>query len=179
MGTGTALADNPRLTARTGTDARQPLRVVMGFRKPADDAAIRGPGFLHLRTRDVHGALSQLTHHGVRHLMVEGGPTVAGAFLRAGVVDEVFTYVAPILLGDGTPMLPSLGIPTLAEASRWQLDPAGGVGLTQLGADIRLHLRPEEIAGRSELFPTSPDTPLHDSPARAASHDQEPPCSQE
>ncbi|WP_049822435.1 bifunctional diaminohydroxyphosphoribosylaminopyrimidine deaminase/5-amino-6-(5-phosphoribosylamino)uracil reductase RibD [Arthrobacter sp. H41] len=179
VGTGTVLADDPRLTARPGSDARQPLRVVMGLREPPDDAAIRGPGFLHLATRDVNGALDQLMQRGVRHLMVEGGPTIAGAFLHAGVVDEIFSYVAPIILGDGKPLIPSLGISTLAAASRWRFDPAGGVAVQQLGADLRLHLRPEDDAD-GPAPPAVPLQPPSQTPTtQSASRDQEPPCSQE
>ncbi|OUM42609.1 bifunctional diaminohydroxyphosphoribosylaminopyrimidine deaminase/5-amino-6-(5-phosphoribosylamino)uracil reductase RibD [Arthrobacter sedimenti] len=145
VGTGTVLADNPRLTARTdGTQGARGagLRVVLGQGTVPDDAAIRGPGFLHLATRDVRLALGELYGRGVRHLMVEGGPRVASAFLRAGVVDELFSYVAPLILGDGAPAFPELGVTTLGEAERWRLDDAGGPAVQQLGADVRVHLRP-------------------------------------
>lgn len=179
IGTGTALADNPRLTARTGTDARQPLRVVMGLREPAHDAAVRGTGFLHLATRDVGAALDQLMQSGVRHLMVEGGPVIAGAFLRAGVVDELFSYVAPMILGEGKSMIPPLGISTLAAASRWCFDPAGGAVVQQLGADLRFHLRPQDGANGPEPPAVFTEPLLKTPPTRSASQDQEPPCSQE
>ncbi|MBG6218410.1 diaminohydroxyphosphoribosylaminopyrimidine deaminase/5-amino-6-(5-phosphoribosylamino)uracil reductase [Arthrobacter sp. CAN_A6] len=179
VGTGTVLADDPRLTARTEGSDRQPLRVVMGLRQPAADAAVRGPGFLHLATRDVAAALDQLMQAGVRHLMVEGGPTIAGAFLRAGVVDEIFSYVAPIILGDGKPLIPPLGISTLAAASRWRLDPDGGAAVQQLGADLRLHLRPDDTADAPEPPAVSTQPATQTPPTPSAPRDQEPPCSQE
>ncbi|MEG9247968.1 bifunctional diaminohydroxyphosphoribosylaminopyrimidine deaminase/5-amino-6-(5-phosphoribosylamino)uracil reductase RibD [Arthrobacter sp. Soc17.1.1.1] len=153
VGTGTVLADDPRLTARQDAALSAPLssplpagrpglRVVMGERPVPDGAAVRGEGFLHLPTRDVHEVLDALHGRGVRHLLVEGGPRIASAFLRAGVVDEVFSYVAPLLLGDGAAAFPALGVTTLAAASRWQLDDAGGPAVGRFGPDVRLHLRP-------------------------------------
>ncbi|MHA7144336.1 bifunctional diaminohydroxyphosphoribosylaminopyrimidine deaminase/5-amino-6-(5-phosphoribosylamino)uracil reductase RibD [Arthrobacter sp. TmT3-37] len=146
VGTGTLLADDPRLTPR-GAPAATPtpgkgLRVVMGRTAVPEDAAIRGPGFLHLPTRDVREVLDELFGRGVRHLLVEGGPRVASAFLREGVVDELFSYVAPLVLGDGAPAFPDLGVGTLEAAARWALDDAGGPGIQQLGPDVRMHLRP-------------------------------------
>lgn len=152
VGTGTVLADDPRLTARTGAPAgsaapagRIRLRVVMGETPVPADAAIRGEGFLHLATRDVRDALDQLHARGVRHLLVEGGPRIASAFLRAGVVDELFSYTAPLILGDGAPAFPDLGVATLGQALRWRIDDAGGHGVQHLGGDVRIHLRPPPV----------------------------------
>ena len=121
----------------------------MGLSDVPADAAIRGEGFLHLRTRDVRAVLDELHGRGVRHLLVEGGPTVTSAFLRAGAVDEVFSYIAPMMMGDGAPAYPDLGVHTLAEAVTWTLDPAGGPAVEQFGADVRLHLRPHLRPRRS------------------------------
>ena len=46
-------------------------------------------------------ALKALYDRGVRHVLLEGGPTLAGAFVEAGCVDEVVAYLAPKLLGAG------------------------------------------------------------------------------
>ena len=51
-----------------------------------------------------------------QHVFLEGGPTLAAAFLRAGLVDEVVGYVAPMLLGAGRPMIGKLGIETIGDA---------------------------------------------------------------
>lgn len=145
VGTGTVLTDNPRLTARAldGSDApRQPLRAVMGRRAVPPDAAIRGQGFLQLETHDPVTALQELHHSGVRHVLVEGGPQLAGVFLMADLVDELFTYTAPMLLGSGIPAFQRLGVATLRDAHVWQLDPGGADAIAQLGDDIRLHLKP-------------------------------------
>ncbi|MCM0617173.1 bifunctional diaminohydroxyphosphoribosylaminopyrimidine deaminase/5-amino-6-(5-phosphoribosylamino)uracil reductase RibD [Paenarthrobacter sp. TYUT067] len=146
VGTGTVLIDNPRLTARTpegGLSAHQPLRAVMGLREVPEDAAVRGTDgrFLHLPTRDPAEALGLLFEQGVRHLMVEGGSSILSTFLAADLVDELIVYLAPTLLGSGTPALHDLGITTLADAQHWSWDDAGGGAVRILGNDLRLHLR--------------------------------------
>ncbi|NQD88093.1 bifunctional diaminohydroxyphosphoribosylaminopyrimidine deaminase/5-amino-6-(5-phosphoribosylamino)uracil reductase RibD [Paenarthrobacter sp. CM16] len=146
VGTGTVLIDNPRLTARTpdgGLSAHQPIRAVMGLREVPEDAAVRGTDgrFVHLPTRDPAEALGMLFDQGVRHLMVEGGSSILSTFLAADLVDELIVYLAPTLLGSGTPALNDLGITTLADAQQWSWDEAGGGAVRILGNDLRLHLR--------------------------------------
>ena len=69
-------------------------------------------------------------------MLLEGGPTVAAAFLRAGLVDRVIGYVAPALLGAGASVLGDLGRGTIADALRLRLDE-----VTRVGDDLRLTLR--------------------------------------
>ena len=78
--------------------------------------------------------------------MIEGGATIASAFLRADLVDELILYLAPLMLGAGTRAVADLGIGTLAEAGRWRWDSTGGHART-LGADLRLHLEPLPFHG--------------------------------
>ena len=123
VGTGTVLADDPSLTARTADGdlaAHQPLRVVVGLRDVPEDAKLRGSGgeLVDVRTHSVTAVLAALNVLEVRHLLVEGGPTLASAFLRAGVVDEVHAYVAPVLLGSGGSAVLDLGISTIGDALR-------------------------------------------------------------
>lgn len=146
IGTGTALADNPRLTVRDADDrpvGRQPLRVVVGLRDLPEDAHLQNGSAptLHLRTHDPHAVLAALHERGVRQAWLEGGPTLAAAFLRAGLVDEVLAYVAPVLLGAGPAAVADLGVGTLAAAYRLSLAEA-----TVLGDDVRLTLRPQVAA---------------------------------
>jgi diaminohydroxyphosphoribosylaminopyrimidine deaminase / 5-amino-6-(5-phosphoribosylamino)uracil reductase len=123
VGTGTVAADDPALTARTadgGLAKHQPLRVVVGHRPVPDGARLRGPGgdLVHLDTHDPAEVLDALWAREVRHVLVEGGPTLAAAFLRAGLVDEVYTYVAPVLLGGGPSAVGDLGIGSIDGAVR-------------------------------------------------------------
>ncbi|TLM72605.1 bifunctional diaminohydroxyphosphoribosylaminopyrimidine deaminase/5-amino-6-(5-phosphoribosylamino)uracil reductase RibD [Pseudarthrobacter sp. NamB4] len=148
VGTQTVLVDNPRLTARGpqgAPAAKQPLRAVMGLRDVPADAAVRGSDGLitHLRTRDPREALSLLYGSGIRHLMVEGGSRILSAFLTAGLVDELIVYLAPTLLGSGTPSLDGLGVATLSDAQQWEWDGSDGGAVRTLGRDLRLHLRPQ------------------------------------
>jgi diaminohydroxyphosphoribosylaminopyrimidine deaminase/5-amino-6-(5-phosphoribosylamino)uracil reductase len=125
VGTNTVAVDDPQLTVRDEHDQPlprgcQPLRVVMGERdlpttkRIFDDHA----GTLHLRTRDPETALKTLYARDRQHVFLEGGPTLAAAFLSTGLVDEVVTYVAPMLLGAGLPAVGDLGIRTIADALR-------------------------------------------------------------
>jgi diaminohydroxyphosphoribosylaminopyrimidine deaminase/5-amino-6-(5-phosphoribosylamino)uracil reductase len=145
VGTTTALTDDPALTARStsgleGTTlaAHQPLRVVVGHRDVPPGAALRGPGgdLVQVRSHDPADVLTALARREVRHLLVEGGPTLTAAFLRAGLADEVHAYVAPVLLGAGPPAVGDLGIGTIADALRLEL-----VSSRQLGPDVLLTLR--------------------------------------
>lgn len=125
VGTGTALADDPTLTARdaAGRDLpHQPLRVALGMRDVPASANMRGTTeeFLHVTTRSPHEALDALSEREIRHVLVEGGASVAAAFLKAGLVDELHTYIAPVLLGSGQNAVGDLGLKTLAESNRWQ-----------------------------------------------------------
>ncbi|WP_237202611.1 bifunctional diaminohydroxyphosphoribosylaminopyrimidine deaminase/5-amino-6-(5-phosphoribosylamino)uracil reductase RibD [Rothia endophytica] len=146
VGTGTVKADNPQLTARIGGQLapRQPLRSVMGHTLPPHSylaTEIAAGTAVHLATRDPNIAVAELYGRGVRHLMIEGGPTVVSAFLAAGLVDELIWYRAPLLLGAGRAAVTDLGVDTLSQAQHWQLDDLGlQPALRQLGADTATHL---------------------------------------
>ena len=146
VGTGTALADDPRLTARDADGrpaGRQPVPVVLGERDLAPGSHLAGdPSARHLRTRDPRAALRTLRTEGIGHVLVEGGAHVAGAFLAADLVDELHLYTAPILLGDGLPAVAGLGVGTLDEACRFAPDPAGPPTPERFGPDTFQRLVP-------------------------------------
>jgi diaminohydroxyphosphoribosylaminopyrimidine deaminase / 5-amino-6-(5-phosphoribosylamino)uracil reductase len=143
VGSGTAVTDDPQLTVRDadGRDAdRQPLRVVVDRRgrlprdaRVLDDAAptlvstAAGPREL----------LAELFARHVRRVLLEGGPTLAAAFLREGLVDEVVAHLAPKLLGAGPSLVGDLGISAIADALSLDV-----VGVTLLGRDVQITLRP-------------------------------------
>lgn len=146
VGTGTLLADDPALTARAETGgllvpaAEQPVPVVMGHREiPATSALMRHPALaphgldapLRIPGDDLAAELTELHARGVRRLFVEGGPTVASAFLAAGLVDEVLVYVAPALLGGPRLAVGDLGIASMAGIARLRI-----THTAQLGADL-------------------------------------------
>jgi diaminohydroxyphosphoribosylaminopyrimidine deaminase/5-amino-6-(5-phosphoribosylamino)uracil reductase len=138
VGTGTIAVDDPHLAARhaDGTlAASQPLRVVVGMSDIAAGARVLDAAAptLHLRTRDPAEVLDALAQREVRHLLLEGGPRLAAAFLAAGAIDEVVWYVAPVLLGSGSPAVADLGVATLGDALRLR-----DVRVEQVGEDARI-----------------------------------------
>ena len=103
IGTGTAIGDDPELRVREVPVDRQPLRVVMGQRElPSGLRLLDGAHpTMQLHERDPRVALELLLGHRVQSVLLEGGPTLATAFLAAGCVDEVVWFLAPTLLGSG------------------------------------------------------------------------------
>uniref|UniRef100_A0AAU2K498 Riboflavin biosynthesis protein RibD n=1 Tax=Streptomyces sp. NBC_00049 TaxID=2903617 RepID=A0AAU2K498_9ACTN len=143
------------------TAADQPLRVVLDTRatiRPTarvldgaaptliavaeglDDEATRHLTGVELARlpSDRHGIsvdalLAELHRRGVRSVLLEGGPTLAGAFVAAGAVDKVIGYLAPVLLGAGPAALADAGIGTLTEALRLRITET-----VRIGTDIRI-----------------------------------------
>ena len=140
VGTGTVLADDPTLTARLPDGSlaeKQPLRVVVGKREITSEARVLNDDSrtMVIRTHDPGEVLQSLADR--TDVLLEGGPTLAGAFLRAGVIDRILVYVAPILLGGPVTAVDDVGVPTIARALRWQFD-----GVDRIGPDLLLSLVP-------------------------------------
>ena len=153
-GVGTVLADDPHLTVRDLRDGSlaitQPLRVVA-------DSAGRTPETARVRDAaaptwiataaavgagpdgriDLPAMLTQLYARGVRGALLEGGPTLAGSFLAGGLVDTVVGYVAPKLLGAGTPALVDAGVLTVGDAIDLEF-----IDVTRIGRDLRFTATP-------------------------------------
>ncbi|HEX4048906.1 MAG TPA: bifunctional diaminohydroxyphosphoribosylaminopyrimidine deaminase/5-amino-6-(5-phosphoribosylamino)uracil reductase RibD [Elusimicrobiota bacterium] len=102
VGAGTVLADDPALTAHGA--GPNPLRVVLAGKRPLPpDARVfdeSAPTVVYrvLKPGDLRAALRDLAREGVGTLLLEGGPTIHAAFLRAGLVDEARVFLAPKLL---------------------------------------------------------------------------------
>lgn len=140
VGTGTVLADDPALTARRSDGSlaeRQPLRVVVGKREVPGDANVLNDDSrtMVIRTHDPEEVLKALADR--TDILLEGGPTLAGAFLRAGAIDRILAYVAPILLGGPITAVDDVGVPSIARALRWRFD-----GTERVGPDLLLSLVP-------------------------------------
>ncbi|SDT79692.1 bifunctional diaminohydroxyphosphoribosylaminopyrimidine deaminase/5-amino-6-(5-phosphoribosylamino)uracil reductase RibD [Actinoplanes derwentensis] len=167
-GVGTVVADDPQLTVRDLRDGtlaiKQPMRVVVDSsgRTPADarvrDAA--APTWIVTTAEsgagpdgrvDLSALLTELFARGVRNVLLEGGPTLAGAFLAAGLIDRVIGYVAPKLLGAGRTALLDAGIGTITDAVDLNF-----LEIAQIGGDLRFTatLRPKES------HPTAPPATL-------------------
>lgn len=135
VGTGTVLADDPSLTARDGDTLfeNQPVPVVIGTRATPDDAAIRRhpQAPLFYDTHDLHAVLADLHSRGVQSVFVEGGPTLASAFVAAGLADRVLAYIAPVLLGGDRLALTDIGVASIDAARRLTIEE-----WLPLGADL-------------------------------------------
>jgi diaminohydroxyphosphoribosylaminopyrimidine deaminase/5-amino-6-(5-phosphoribosylamino)uracil reductase len=117
VGMGTVRADAPRLDARDVGAARQPRRLAFG-RGPLSEGSE-----LELRTGPLDEELRLLAAAGVQSLLLEGGPTLATAFLAAGLVDKLLLFVAPVLAGVGPRVLGDLETPL--ELLHLRTEPSG------------------------------------------------------
>jgi diaminohydroxyphosphoribosylaminopyrimidine deaminase/5-amino-6-(5-phosphoribosylamino)uracil reductase len=147
VGSGTACADDPRLTCRiegdgacdalivdTSASTRPGARVfqrrdqsvcMIAVSEECDGDRCRrltecgaqllpvpaGPDGLDLRS-----LLTQLGDRDVMSILCEGGPTLAGTLLQAGLVDEIAFFIAPKILGQGIGPVADFGAQSLTEA---------------------------------------------------------------
>ncbi|SFO92494.1 diaminohydroxyphosphoribosylaminopyrimidine deaminase / 5-amino-6-(5-phosphoribosylamino)uracil reductase [Saccharomonospora viridis] len=142
VGTGTVLTDDPWLTVRTPDGElapRQPLRVVVGTRGIPEGARVLDSTAetVRIASHDPDEVLALLSERGVVDVLLEGGPTLAGAFVAAGRVDRIIAYVAPTLLGAGPAALGPAGVSTITQAHRWRVE-----GATMCGEDVRISAVP-------------------------------------
>lgn len=142
VGSGTVLADDPQLTVRDGEALaeRQPLRVVMDRRhRVSQDARLfdSAAETLSLDVAAPRFALKALFDRGIRHVLLEGGATLAGSFLEARCIDEVVAYLGPKLLGAGPHALGEAGIESMDEAVTLGIDE-----VVRLGDDVKIVGRP-------------------------------------
>jgi diaminohydroxyphosphoribosylaminopyrimidine deaminase/5-amino-6-(5-phosphoribosylamino)uracil reductase len=105
VGMGTVRLENPRLDARDVDVKRQPRRLAFGTGLLPEGSE------LELRSGPLEDELRVLAAEGVQSLLLEGGPTLARAFLEAGLVDKLLLFVAPVLSGAGPLVLDALGEP--------------------------------------------------------------------
>ncbi|WP_406413387.1 bifunctional diaminohydroxyphosphoribosylaminopyrimidine deaminase/5-amino-6-(5-phosphoribosylamino)uracil reductase RibD [Streptomyces halstedii] len=161
IGSGTARADDPQLGVRGVEGAVQPLRVVVDTGATAvrpgarildptaptliavaqdaetahlpQDAVLRLPRAATGPGLDIPALLAALHARGVRSVLLEGGPVLAGSFVAAGCVDTVVGYLAPVLLGAGPAALADAGITTIAQALRLAVTET-----VRIGPDLRV-----------------------------------------
>ncbi len=122
IGTVTALADNPALTARDENGElfpEQPQAVVIGSREVKTAApALVARGFLQYP--DLPTALDALWELGCRDVLIEGGATLLTSAFKLGVVDAIQAYIAPLLLGEGRGVLTAALSSNIGQAKRWE-----------------------------------------------------------
>lgn len=158
VGTGTVLADDPRLTIRDQDDQPhpfedQPLRVVVGD-SPIPTASrvldSTAPSLV-IPSHDPATVLAELAARDIRHVWLEGGPRLAGAFWDAGLIDRVIGYLAPAMLGAGQSAL--VGSATTL-TDRHSIDITD---LTMVGPDIRIIGAPVSGAAEDAMHPVGED----------------------
>nr|WP_083319721.1 bifunctional diaminohydroxyphosphoribosylaminopyrimidine deaminase/5-amino-6-(5-phosphoribosylamino)uracil reductase RibD [Corynebacterium sp. HMSC074A01] len=139
VGTGTALADDPQLTARRPDGElypTQPERVVVGTREITGNLARLG----FTQYPDPESALAALWERGARDVLVEGGASLALSFVNAGLVDRIQAYVAPALLGAGRGVLHGPLATTINEAQRFRVE-----RVIQLGEDVLIEMARKDL----------------------------------
>ena len=142
VGTGTALIDDPELTARNadGTlQEHQPLRVVLGTRDlPSNLRVFNSDAETKtIKTQSIHGALSELYEQGIKHVLVEGGPTLASRFVQMDLVDEFVVYMAPKLIGGEKLAIGSIDVPSIDQAKALAFQE-----VSKLGEDVLIVATP-------------------------------------
>jgi diaminohydroxyphosphoribosylaminopyrimidine deaminase / 5-amino-6-(5-phosphoribosylamino)uracil reductase len=133
VGVGTVLRDDPELSARF-PGARQPLKVILDHAgRTPERARVRQGRYVIDPGSDLPGLLDRLAAMGVLSLLVEGGASVHGAFFDQGLVDRVYAYLSPTIIGgERAPgAVGGRGVATMAEVLR--LDQ---VDVVQLGHDM-------------------------------------------
>jgi diaminohydroxyphosphoribosylaminopyrimidine deaminase/5-amino-6-(5-phosphoribosylamino)uracil reductase len=165
-GIGTVLADDPQLNVRLPDTSRQPTVVVLdaNARMPPEARVFTGGGSVVVFTKggpltgaaalrlrgarveavsgtdelDLSAVLARLGDMEVNEVLVEAGPTLTGAFVRDGLVDELLIYIAPKLLGpQGRPLFELPPLEDLQQAQSFEI-----LDSRQVGSDIRLRMRP-------------------------------------
>jgi len=122
VGMGTVRLENPRLDARDVSATQQPRRLAFG------NGPLPASSELELRSGPLEEELRSLAADGVQSLLLEGGPTLAGAFLRADLVDKLLLFVAATLVGEGPGLLDRLDAPR----------PLSRLTTSQVGDDVLL-----------------------------------------
>ena len=168
-GAGTVLADDPALTVRFGetVDFVPPLRVVLDpglatiargkvregdvptlyihapdVKPPKAFASERAAVPVQAGRLDLPAVMAVLAQRGINELQVEAGATLAGSLLKAGMVDELLLYVAPVLLGEkARPLFDGLGFTDMAQRVGMEI-----VDSRRVGDDMRLRLAPRQGA---------------------------------
>jgi diaminohydroxyphosphoribosylaminopyrimidine deaminase/5-amino-6-(5-phosphoribosylamino)uracil reductase len=118
VGMGTVRWDNSRLDARDVPTLRgQPRRIAFGRGPLPEDSE------LELHSGPLVDELASLGAEGVQSLLLEGGPTLAAAFVEQSLLDKILVFVAPKLSGEGAGLL--AGITGPAELTQLRARPVG------------------------------------------------------
>lgn len=135
VGTGTYIADNPRLTARSAEGellAHQPQPIILGTR----ECELK-KGFVQVHS--IEELFSYCAQYGLYDLLLEGGAGLISSFMEKDYIDELHVYTAPIILGSGKKSIQDIGIHTLSHARKWV-----PVEIYRLGCDQYTYFKPNK-----------------------------------
>lgn len=164
-GIGTVLEDNPRLDVREVPTQQQPLRVIVDSKLQTPPQAkvlappgqvliyaaeMTSPGLCALRDQgaevvflpgpqgkvDLGAMVQDLGQRHINEVHIEAGHKLNGSLLKAGLIDELLIYMAPMLLGDGREMAQLGALSGLDQAWKWEF-----ADIVRIGADLRLRLK--------------------------------------
>ncbi|MEY2635444.1 MAG: hypothetical protein RIS75_1384 [Actinomycetota bacterium] len=141
VGTNTALVDDPSLDVRLEGEWTSPQAYILGKRTLPNTLRLDGR-YIQIKEHEPATVLSMMFEQGVRHVMIEGGATLAAAFIKVDLVDQMFWCTAPALLGSGTSAMGDLGISTIDQAVRWDIQNSA-----KYGADLITELKPRRLNG--------------------------------
>ena len=144
VGTKTVIIDDPSLTARKSDGTlfeQQPFAVVIGETSVPSGAKVRNHpgGFLHHQSHDLRQLCGELFELGHRSLYVEGGPTLASAFIKAGLVDEFHITMGALLLGGTKLATTDICVSTMEDALKLDIQ-----SVTQSDTDVFVIARPHK-----------------------------------
>jgi diaminohydroxyphosphoribosylaminopyrimidine deaminase / 5-amino-6-(5-phosphoribosylamino)uracil reductase len=102
IGTGTALADNPHLIPRVEGLLRNPDRIVVGTRELPENHNLfdKSAQTTFIKSNNLEEITSEISSHGYNQVLLECGPTLGNALLKAGYIDELVIYQSPEILGE-------------------------------------------------------------------------------
>jgi diaminohydroxyphosphoribosylaminopyrimidine deaminase/5-amino-6-(5-phosphoribosylamino)uracil reductase len=150
VGAGTAMTDDPLLTDRSGLPRRRPLvRVVLAneLRLPPESQLARTTSeapLIVLGNADLRAVLKELADRSLQSVVVEGGATVAGEFLEAGLVNKVTFFIAPKIIGGAAApsAIGGAGIDRMSDALELER-----ISIIQRGKDIEVTGYPRRTNG--------------------------------
>lgn len=149
-GTGTVLADDPKLTARGVEVTSTPERIIMGTREIPHDFQIwdKSAPTHQIKSRDLSALREYCHQRRFNSVLIEAGPLLTSSFIAHGLVDEVIIYQAPTLLGEGRSMASNLGISTLTNRLDFTLSESQIIGEGD-ERNLRIRLNSKSTASTS------------------------------
>lgn len=130
IGTGTALSDNPGLVSEL-----KATRVVLGDRAIPHNYQLNSTEAetIFIKGHDPESLITLAKERGWNRILLESGPQLGAAFVKAGLVDELHIFMAPTLFGAGKNFIGDLGVTTITERFDWEI-----ASINQSGSDLEL-----------------------------------------